>query len=94
MWTTFLNRWSNPKPSPSVPFTTYKIHRPLATPRGPLHYAVALASDGDTEKVRTFTNFANTNVLTNPKYQFNAGSSEVEVLSAVRWSACPGGAYF
>ena len=34
MWTTFLSGWIKPKPSD--PFTTDKIHPPLAPPRGPL----------------------------------------------------------
>jgi len=39
MWTTFLSGWNKtqPTPSPSDPFTTYKVHPPLAPPKGPLH---------------------------------------------------------
>ena len=40
MWTTFLSGWNKtqPTPSPSDPFTTYKVHPPLAPPKGPLHF--------------------------------------------------------
>jgi len=54
-----------------VPVTHFRDHEYTAFIVTTL-YAVALASEGDTEKVRAFTNFASTNVLTNPKWQFNA----------------------
>ena len=44
MWATFLSGWIKPKPtpSPSAPFTTYKIHPPLAPPRRPLQLVAIL----------------------------------------------------
>jgi hypothetical protein len=52
MWTTFLSGWIKPTPtsSPSDPFTTHKIHPPLAPPRGPLQEAQVVFSPRDEER--------------------------------------------